>query len=474
MRRRSCPPASDGSKNRVLVIGAGPAGLSAAYFLKKNGYRDVLVFEKLGRVGGMCRTITEDYESFDLGANYLTPAYWETLRLACEYNMKTYGERPPMALDLTQKHPNGKKDYYIRSIWKAAREKSSFWELARAAFRYSIKRFKLRGIIDKPGFKGISKYPKLCVDFKTWLKTNDLLALERLFEIPITIMGYGYLDKISAPYALKYMSLLTFIPMMFKVFPLTTWIPWPKRFIHGYQRLWESVARDLNVRLNVNISKIERKEGKVNVTFTYIRQILNEMEETAPETFKFDHLIVATPLDGTLLSKLLDQDEREEQSFKDTETFSYCLTSLNVKFPDIPWQEQLFATVPLADFFTPWAITRQFQNSSLMQFYSRVPQADYDDPSTSDKIEEKVVGEVKNFIKKLNGTIDKEDWKTYNRWPYFQHVTPEDMGKGFYDNLEDLQGYRNTYYTGGLMNFELVEQIIAYNRHLVNKFFPRI
>jgi hypothetical protein len=84
-----------------------------------------------------------------------------------------------------------------------------------------------------------------------------------------------------------------------------------------------------------------------------------------------------------------------------------------------------------------------------------------------------VIEGVHNFVKKLNGTIDKEDWKTYNRWPYFQHVTPENMGKGFYDKLEDLQGHRNTYYTGGLMNFELVEQIIAYNRNLINKNFPK-
>ncbi len=60
--------------SKIVIIGAGASGLSAAHFLKKSGYKNVLVLEKLGRVGGLCRTITEDYMSFDLGANYITLA----------------------------------------------------------------------------------------------------------------------------------------------------------------------------------------------------------------------------------------------------------------------------------------------------------------------------------------------------------------------------------------------------------------
>ncbi len=55
-------------KARILILGAGPGGLAAAYYLRKYGYKNVTVFEKLGRVGGLCRTVTEDYQSFDLGA----------------------------------------------------------------------------------------------------------------------------------------------------------------------------------------------------------------------------------------------------------------------------------------------------------------------------------------------------------------------------------------------------------------------
>ncbi|MCW5318115.1 FAD-dependent oxidoreductase [Nostoc sp. KVJ3] len=32
---------------RICIVGAGAAGLSTAYFLKKQGYRNVVVLEKL-------------------------------------------------------------------------------------------------------------------------------------------------------------------------------------------------------------------------------------------------------------------------------------------------------------------------------------------------------------------------------------------------------------------------------------------
>ena len=60
------------TRARIAIIGAGPAGLSTAWFLGKQGFHDVTVLEKLGRVGGLCKSVTIDDLSYDLGANYLT------------------------------------------------------------------------------------------------------------------------------------------------------------------------------------------------------------------------------------------------------------------------------------------------------------------------------------------------------------------------------------------------------------------
>ena len=69
---------------KIVIIGAGPAGLSTAWYLSKNGFNNVTVLEKLGRVGGLCKSLTVDGMSYDLGANYVTWAYQETLKIADE------------------------------------------------------------------------------------------------------------------------------------------------------------------------------------------------------------------------------------------------------------------------------------------------------------------------------------------------------------------------------------------------------
>jgi len=83
-----------GRDARIAVVGAGPAGLSAAWFLKANGYRNVTVLEKAGRIGWHGMSITENYQTYDIGANYVTMEYVETLRIAKTVGAKLYFEAP--------------------------------------------------------------------------------------------------------------------------------------------------------------------------------------------------------------------------------------------------------------------------------------------------------------------------------------------------------------------------------------------
>lgn len=104
--------------SRIAIIGAGPAGLSTAWFLLKQGYKQVTVLEKLGRVGGLCKSITIDGSSYDLGANYLTWAYTETLAIADEVGAKRYKEKPYTSIDVKGKQPgpDGKVPNPYRSL----------------------------------------------------------------------------------------------------------------------------------------------------------------------------------------------------------------------------------------------------------------------------------------------------------------------------------------------------------------------
>ena len=56
--------------SKVIVVGAGPAGLTAAYHLQKNSDRHVpQVFEASDMVGGISRTESHNGNRFDIGGH---------------------------------------------------------------------------------------------------------------------------------------------------------------------------------------------------------------------------------------------------------------------------------------------------------------------------------------------------------------------------------------------------------------------
>ena len=54
---------------KVVIIGAGPAGLTAAYELIKTGNYDVTVFEKTEYMGGISRTVNHNGNRMDMGGH---------------------------------------------------------------------------------------------------------------------------------------------------------------------------------------------------------------------------------------------------------------------------------------------------------------------------------------------------------------------------------------------------------------------
>jgi oxygen-dependent protoporphyrinogen oxidase len=74
-------------KTDVVVIGAGIAGLSAAYYLQKAGHK-VIVLEASERVGGRMKTEQLNSHYLDFGAQFLTQGYTHILSLLKEVNLQ--------------------------------------------------------------------------------------------------------------------------------------------------------------------------------------------------------------------------------------------------------------------------------------------------------------------------------------------------------------------------------------------------
>ncbi len=361
--------------SRIAIVGAGPAGLSTAWFLSKQGFHNVTVLEKLGRVGGLCKSLTVDGMSFDLGANYVTWAYQETLAIAKEVGASTYAEKPYTSIDVAP----DRKTFKYRSLFDAVLNnpytgaKVSLISFLLAAVRYLSIRSRLSDVIDIPDYLDrIHEHPDLCVSFKDWLDDNSLMPLATLFQFPITIMGYGRLEEIAAPYALRYMSLRTFLPMVFGR-PPVSWIvgSWPRRFTDGFQRLWERVSWRTNVRLNVNITKITRSPAGIRIDMEYPEQQLDKTE-LVQITDDYDYLILACPLTPDVFAELgLAPNQSEHTISEAIQVNPYCMTTFWIDQMNMP--EPIAPLLPLPEPGTPWAVAQQYQDKGNMftQFYTR-------------------------------------------------------------------------------------------------------
>jgi hypothetical protein len=427
--------------SRICIVGAGAAGLSAAYRLKERGYANVVVLEAQHRVGGKCRSVDFRGRSFDVGANYVTAAYSEVRKLARTFGLALYTEPATTTAAISDSNK-----VTFNTPLRAILRNQSFLAFGWAALRYFCIRFRLRRIIDPPGFRQISQHPEMCVSFRDWLRANKLSALEPMFEFPITIMGYGYLDEIPAPYALKYLSLATY----WNLITVGLGLPrrWPKRFIDGFQRLWERVAEQLDVRLGVEISAIDRRG--------LIRVHLNRAG-----VIEFDYLILACPLDSGALGRILTLSREEADLFARIVANDYVVTSYAL--PGLRLPKRIVGMFPVPDVGQPWAMTQQYADNEFVQFYSRLD-------SKRVAPQESVIEEIRRYVTAL-GAVLPADYITFDRWSYFPHVTVDDLRAGFYDRLEDLQGQSNTYYCGAVGAFELVETVAQYSRNLVDTHF---
>lgn len=66
---------------KVVILGAGLTGISAAYHFEKLGFTDFAIFEKEKRAGGLCRSVTQDGFTFDFTGHLLhtSDAYFRSL-----------------------------------------------------------------------------------------------------------------------------------------------------------------------------------------------------------------------------------------------------------------------------------------------------------------------------------------------------------------------------------------------------------
>lgn len=428
---------------RICVLGAGPGGLSAAWYLAKRGYSRVTVLESSDRVGGKCHTVTHEGRAYDLGATSITLAYTRTLEIAAEVGAATHPQPKRLGVRWDEQPPA------VGPLLDSMLKRYPFTELTASSVRYLAQLARYQRALGGDGFGGVAAHPELMMPFAAWARKHRMEPLVEMFQLTLTDMGYGRLDELPAAYVIKYMNLLNVATM--GVYLADADYGWPRRFWDGWERMWTRVAWRLDVRCGARVTRITRDAGLARVAWT------DAQGEAREETF--DRLIVACPLDAT--AAFMDLRDDEHQLAEAVRYDNYWVTIARTRGIPMNTLNTLrgLRRAHCGELRHPWP------DSDHSIFYA---------PDAGDADGAAVLANLREDVADLFPAAVVEDPTQQICWRYFPHVSPEAFAAGFYDRLEARQGRDGTYVAGALPAFETVEHVVSYSRGLVGRFFPRL
>ncbi len=455
---------------RILILGAGPSGLSAAWFLQKHGFKRVTVFERLGRVGGMCRTVLEHQHAVELGASFVSPSFHQIIGIARELNVELLNFAGATAFTFDEDTQTAQFRSLLPYVMGSS-SWSAYFRFARLCQRYLKERRRFRRLFQKPGWAGFASCSELNVSFAEWLHNCNLSDLRRFFELPITAFGYGSLEEIPAAYCVKYMSLHNLVALFCSMMPFAKYLPdcmSVRCFKHGYQRFWERVAWDIDVRLGVHVRQLSRLQSKIEVTYTTPREHMESAESVTEHFAEFDYLIIACPGIHMELSRFVDFDDEEKQLEMNARFFPNAAVCVDVAGLTLP--RPMVVHAPPSSLGRPLVLWQPNPDSTTFTVLVRLR-----DSEPTPEVEREVRDQIVRYVTALGGqVVDKDSWRSFDVWPYFKHVALEQFRNGYFDRWEERQGKRRTFYTGGLYDFDHVEGAVQYSRFLVERYFAGI
>ncbi|MBQ9563241.1 MAG: FAD-dependent oxidoreductase [Lachnospiraceae bacterium] len=466
-------------KDRVCIIGGGPAGISAAMYLQKKGYENYEVYEKLNKVGGkswspkMC--VNGEERSYETGAIMGAITYHAVHEVEL-FGGVGHDDGPNMRRmyrDASGKEIfpfEPKKDFSVKKMIGLLKLKSQMKKLVK------IMETKYKGY-DCYGHRGVAQgrysgldksvdnalnliegenpnLKDLALPFDQFCKLNGVEEVMRIWLGPYTSFGYGYFDEIPAAYVMKYLDTTTAIE--FINMRLWTWKD-------GTQSIYEAANKKLThpAHLNTEVVKVERpaegEEGKIKVT---VRDPEGERVE------EFDKLIVTTPLDWFIQYA----DAREEEK----ELFSKIIHEKYVDFI-ATFDENAGPTISGYIFDN----MDYHRLGHAMVYYHRWEDLGPNCPSSvyalrnhqgsKDVSYEYTIDTMMKDMEKCGFPVKERHFEqeTY----YCPHVSPKDYADGWYDKLEAMQGKQNTYYAGEIISFGDMEDTCAASKDITSRFF---
>jgi len=271
-------------KKRVVIIGAGPAGLAAAYQLNKLKALDqyeVIIYEMDNQAGGICKTLNYKGYRFDLGGHRFFTKFPEIDR----FYRKFLGKEMLKRNRLSRIYYDNRFYNYPLSLINA---------LTNLGFSRSI--FILGSWIKRR----IKPYTKE-VNFKQWVSNRFGDRLFEMFFKSYTEKVWGIsTTKLSADWAAQRIQNFDLIKAVINAIFKTTsgaktiisWFYYPK---HGPGRLYDQLTdkllkKGVKIKLNHELSELRIKNNRV------VEVKLTNLTNNTSFWQKTDYLVSTMPL----------------------------------------------------------------------------------------------------------------------------------------------------------------------------------
>ncbi|MDX2235450.1 MAG: FAD-dependent oxidoreductase [Hyphomonadaceae bacterium] len=408
----------------VGIVGAGPAGLSAARMVEETGRARAIVFEKQERVGGKSFSTPRFGVVHDLGTCYSTLAHRDTNRWMREMRIpqRSIGKQAIDGVALRKFVTGGRTGAAVAQATRFA-----------IAWRRQTKDFEMRG--DDPAVRAIAAAP-----IAEWLETHRLPAIGRFMLRGLTNMGYGYLHETPTVQALRWCT-----PTLLASGSLDQ----IKAPVGGWQAFWERLSQTLDVRLGQPVIGLKRDGRGVELT-------------TPTGAHRLDALVVAAPLDEVPM----ERTPAEQQVIEAVTWGSYVTTLAGVTgwYPGDEVVAFEAALTPGAEPGTLLSARPAGKKPKKRDGVRLFVCGQYGAGLAPDALVERLGRDLAARGAHLDHVAVQRIWK-YNP-TYAQDAIRADL----LQTMRAMQGQQDTWYTGAAFSFESVSNIVAHNRALA----PRI
>ncbi len=449
----------DNKESRIAIIGAGPAGLTAAETLRELGYKNVTIFEKRKRVGGQSlsknyvtpdnRTIIYEMGSVQPTSSPLLYRYIDENGLHIGKNNLGQNHSPDEPVCVKFYSSEQRKPIQDFTRYKFGKPLSlklilDFLKLGFYLFKYR----KLKN----PGFTELSDKhtEELSIPYDQWIKERKFYQLED------ALISFGLILTFANPSARQNLSALELVKFIISLmrgpYNRIRYINGQVKLVReGYEELWNRIAKKHQVIFDAHVTKINRKQDEIEI-------------ESGNQKQLFDQLIVACSL--TDANQFLDTSEEEKELFKKMRHFPGWRTAFLGK--NLPHDAAYIFPEPYLNIDHPPILQAFYPEGEIGQglwLYSGVinlPKNEALEPAQ--KRSEKMLKDL------FNGEIIK--WEDFAYWPeYGANFSCEDLRNGIYKKLENLQGKNNTYYVGMSLAFGTHALVVEYTHDRIKKFF---